>query len=74
MKKTLAAVLAGTLLVASQAVAAQSAAPVVGDRLGAASGDSSELAGAPAGLIFLGVTVAAAAIFAAAADDDSESD
>lgn len=74
MKKTLAAVLAGTLLVASHAAAQTAAAPRVGDRLGAASGESSELAGAPAGLIFLGVTVAAVAIFAAASDDDSESD
>jgi hypothetical protein len=74
MKKTLAAVLAGTLLVATQAVAAQSAAPRVTDRVGAQAGDSCELMGAPAGLVFLGATIAAAAIFAVATDDDSESD
>jgi hypothetical protein len=74
MKKTLAAVLAGTLLVASQAAAQSTAAPRVADRLGATAGESSELMGAPAGLIFLGVTGAAAAIFSAATDDDSESD
>lgn len=74
MKKTLAAVLAGTLLIAGQAAAQATAAPRVTDRVGAPAGESSELMGAPAGLIFLGVTIAAAAIFSAATDDDSESD
>ncbi|MBU1540525.1 MAG: hypothetical protein KKC29_10490 [Alphaproteobacteria bacterium] len=75
MKKTLAAVAAGALLVASQAMATTQASSRVADRVGPQAGESSELAGGVApGLIFAAVTVASFAIFFAAADDDSESD
>lgn len=74
MKKTIAAVTAGLLLVAGQAAAANTAAPAVGDRLGAAAGGSEEFAGAvPAGLIFAAATVAAFALLIESGDD-SESD
>lgn len=75
MKKTIAAVAAGALLVATQAMATTQASAKVGDRVGPQSGASSELAGGVApGLIFAAITVASFAIFIAAADDDSESD
>lgn len=75
MKKTIAAVAVGALLAATQAMATTQASPKVGDRVGPQAGASSELAGGIApGLIFAAVTVASFAIFAAATDDDSESD
>ncbi len=75
MKKTIAAVAAGALLVATQAMATTQASPRVGDRVGPQAGDSSELVGGvSAGLIFAAVTVASFAIFFAAIDDDSASD
>lgn len=75
MKKTIAAVTAGLLLVAGQAAAANTTAPVVGDRLGAVAGDADEFAGGiPAGLIFAAATVAAFVILEEANSDDSESD
>jgi len=74
MKKTIAAVTAGLLLVAGQAAAANnSATPRVGDRVGADADASSEFAGVPmvpliviAGIIVLAVVDAS--------DDDSDSD
>lgn len=75
MKKTIAAVTAGLLLVAGQAVAANTTQPVVGDRLGAAVGDSEEFSGGvPVGLIFAALAVGAFVVFADANDDESESD
>ncbi|GAA0618337.1 hypothetical protein GCM10009422_12130 [Brevundimonas kwangchunensis] len=75
MKKTIAAVTAGLLLVAGQAVAAgqTSAAPRIADRVGAQSGESSEFAGIPLVGILAGIGVLAAVIVVAS-DDDSESD
>ena len=73
MKKTIAAIAAGTLLVASQAYATTEAAPRVGDRLGATAGESSEFMGASSGLIFLAVTIVSFALITQI-NDDSESD
>lgn len=73
MKKTLTAAVAGLALVATQAAAAQGAAPRVGDRIGATSAASDEFAGVPLVAILAGIGVAAAAI-AVATGDDSESD
>jgi len=75
MSKTIAAVAAGALLVATQAMATTQASPRVGDRVGPQSGASSELAGGvSAGLIFAAITVASFAVIVSAGDDDSESD
>ena len=74
MKKTLAAVMAGAMLVATQAFAMNEAAPRVSDRIGAPAGESSEFAGgAGSGLIFALVAVGAFALLVSS-DDDSESD
>ena len=75
MKKTIAAVTAGLLLVAGQAAAANQASATarVGDRVGAASSDSSEFAGIPLIVMLAGAGVLAATI-AVISDDDSESD
>ncbi|SFS51444.1 hypothetical protein [Brevundimonas viscosa] len=74
MKKTIAAVTAGLLLVSGQALAAgQSSTARVGDRVGPQAGESSEFAGIP----LIGILAAAgviAAVVAVASDDDSESD
>jgi len=74
MKKTIAAVLAGGMLVATQAMATTQATPRVGDRVGPQSGEASELAGgfSPA-LIFAAVTIASFALITTV-NDDSESD
>ncbi len=75
MKKTIAAVTAGLLLVAGQAAAANnnSAATRVGDRVGASAGEASEFAGVPLPAILL--TAAAIAFVAVGvSEDDSESD
>lgn len=75
MRKTIAAVTAGLLLVAGQAAAAGSNSAVtrVGDRVGAASGESSEFAGIPLPVLLIGTAVIIATIVVAT-DDDSESD
>jgi hypothetical protein len=74
MKKTIAAVTAGLLLVAGQAAAAsQSAAVRVNDRLGAASGESSEFAGIPLVALLAGAGILAVVV-TIASEDDSESD
>src|SRR3989344_3735325 len=74
MKKTIAAVTAGLLLVSGQALAAgQSSVSRVGDRVGPQAGESSEFAGIP----LIGILAAAgvlAAVVAVASADDSESD
>ena len=73
MKKTVAAIAAGLLLVAGQAVAQNNNASArVGDRLGAQSGEASEFMGLP-----MIPAIAVAALFIAgvvAATDDSDSD
>ena len=74
MRKTIAAVTAGLLLVAGQAAAAGSSASVrVGDRIGAAEGESSEFAGIPLPVVLIGAAVIVATVVVAT-DDDSESD
>lgn len=75
MRKTIAAVTAGLLLVAGQAAAAGSNSAVtrVGDRVGAASGESSEFAGIPLPVLLIGAAVIIATVVVAT-DDDSESD
>ena len=74
MKKTLAAVAAGTLLIAGQAAAtSQSATARVGDRVGAQAESSSEFAGIPViGLLAIAGVIAAAVTVVSG--DDSESD
>ncbi|HZW14960.1 MAG TPA: hypothetical protein VFF66_01770 [Brevundimonas sp.] len=74
MKKTLAAVAAGALLIAGQAAATtQSATARVGDRVGPEAGSSSEFLGIPViGLLAIAGVIAAAVVVVS--DDDSESD
>lgn len=74
MKKTIAAVTAGLLLIAGQAAAANTSATArVGDRVGATADQSSEFAGVPLPvlLVMAGIVVAGVVV---ATDDDSESD
>lgn len=74
MRKTIAAVTAGLLLVAGQAAAANnSAAARVGDRVGAQADASSEFAGIPLPVLLIGTAVLIATIVVVS-DDDSESD
>lgn len=74
MRKTIAAVTAGLLLVAGQAAAANNVAgDRVGDRIGAEAGDSSEFAGIPLPVLLIGAAVVVATVVVAT-DDDSESD
>lgn len=75
MRKTIAAVTAGLLLVAGQAAAAGSTSAVtrVGDRVGASTGESSEFAGIPLPVLLIGAAVIVATVVVAT-DDDSESD
>lgn len=74
MRKTIAAVTAGLLLVAGQAAAANNGAgDRVGDRVGAEAGDSSEFAGIPLPVLLIGTAVIVATVVVAT-DDDSESD
>ncbi len=74
MKKTVAAITAGLLLVAGQAVAQNNSAAVrVGDRVGAEAGDSSEFRGIPVPVLIIGSLVLIATIIVAT-DDSSESD
>ncbi|WP_332655415.1 hypothetical protein [Brevundimonas sp.] len=73
MKKTLAAITAGCLLIAGQAAASSQAATRVGDRVGAQAESSSEFAGIPViGLLAIAGVIAAAVVVVS--DDDSESD
>lgn len=74
MRKTIAAVTAGLMLVAGQAAAANdSAVSRVGDRVGARAGDSSEFAGIPLPVVIIG-TLVLIGVIVVATDDDSESD
>lgn len=75
MKKTIAAVTAGLLLVAGQAAAANTntASARIGDRIGASAEESSEFAGVPLVVLLVGAAVVVAAVVVAT-DDDSESD
>lgn len=75
MKKTIAAVTAGLLLVAGQAAAANSGTvgARVGDRIGASTEASSEFAGIPLPVVLIGTAVLVAAVVVIS-DDDSESD
>lgn len=75
MRKIIAAVTAGLLLVGGQAAAANdSAVSRVGDRVGARVGaESSEFAGIPLPVILIGTAVLIAAIVVAT-DDEPESD
>ena len=74
MRKTIAAVTAGLLLVAGQAAAANTSAVArVGDRVGARADASSEFAGIPLPVLLIGTAVIIATIIVAT-DDDSESD
>lgn len=74
MRKAVVAVSVGVLLAASQAVAAGSNTAVtrVGDRVGAQSGESSDLLGLPLPVLLIGAAVLAAGV-AAATDDDPKS-
>jgi len=74
MRKTIAAVTAGLLLVAGQAAAANdSAVARVGDRIGASADENSEFAGVPIFVLVVGVA-ALVAVVSVATDDSSESD
>lgn len=74
MRKTIAAVTVGLLLVAGQAAAANNNAVArVGDRVGARADDNSQFAGIPAAVVVIGAAVLAAVVIVAT-DDDSKSD
>jgi len=74
MRKTIAAVTAGLLLVAGQAAAANNSAVArVGDRVGARADASSEFRGIPLPVVLIGTAVIIAT-FIVATDDASESD
>lgn len=74
MRKTIAAVTAGLLLVAGQAAAANTSAVTrVGDRVGARADASSEFAGVPIFVLLIGAAVLITTVVVAT-DDDSESD
>ena len=74
MRKIIAAVTAGLLLVGGQAAAANNSAVTrVGDRVGAVSTESSEFAGIPLPVLLIGTAVIIATI-AVASNDDSQSD
>jgi hypothetical protein len=74
MRKTIAAVTAGLLLVAGQAAAANNSAVArVGDRVGASAEASSEMAGIPIFVLVVGLA-AVVAVVSVATDDSSESD
>jgi hypothetical protein len=74
MRKTIAAVTAGLLLVAGQAAAANNSAVIrVGDRVGARADASSEFVGVPIFVLFIGAA-ALATVISVSTDDSSESD
>lgn len=74
MRKMIAAVSVGLLLVAGQAAAAGSNSAVtrVGDRVGASADASNEFAGVPIAVLLIGGAVLVTAIVVAS-DDDSDS-
>lgn len=74
MRKTIAAITAGLLLVAGQAAAANnSAVSRVGDRVGALADDGSEFAGVPVFVLLIGAAVLVTTVVVAT-DDSAESD
>lgn len=73
MKKTIVAAAIGLSLLGGQAIAQGAATARVADRIGAPAGESSELMGAPAPLIFVAAAVAGILLIQEIADD-SESD
>jgi hypothetical protein len=74
MRKMIAAVSVGLLLVAGQAAAAGSNSAVtrVGDRVGASADASNEFAGVPIAVLLIGGAVLVTAVVVAT-DDDSDS-
>jgi uncharacterized membrane protein YeaQ/YmgE (transglycosylase-associated protein family) len=73
MRKTIAAVTAGLLLVAGQAAANDSVGARVGDRVGARIGaESSEFAGIPIAVLLIGAAVLVGVVVVAS-DDEPES-
>ena len=73
MKKTIAAVTAGLLLVAGQAVAQNNAASArVGDRIGAPAAESSEFAAIPLPLLIIGGVLGVLVIAEVVDDGDSD--
>ena len=74
MRKMIAAVSVGLLLVAGQAAAAGSNSAVtrVGDRVGASADASNDIAGIPVAVLLIGGAVLVTAIVVAS-DDDSDS-
>jgi hypothetical protein len=73
MKKTIAAITAGLLLVAGQAVAQNNSATVrVGDRVGAEAAESSEFLGLPIPLLVLGTALVIWGIVELTDDSDSD--
>lgn len=74
MRKSVAAVAVGMLLVAGQAAASGAASSArVGDRIGARSDASSEFAAIPLPILFIGGILVIGAITVVANDDDAES-
>jgi len=74
MKKTIAAVTAGLLLVAGQAAASNTSALArVNDRVGASAEASDEFAGIPIAVLIIGGVILVTAI-SVIADDNSDSD
>jgi hypothetical protein len=74
MRKTIAAVTAGLLLVAGQAAAANTSAVArVGDRVGASAEANSEFTGVPIFVLLIGAAVLITTVVVAT-DDSAESD
>lgn len=75
MRKTVAAVTAGLLLISSQVAAADSsnASIRLGDRVGQSSGASEQFAGVPLPVLLIGAAVLVGVVVVVS-DDDSESD
>jgi len=72
MRKTIAAVTAGLLLVAGQAAAANTSAVArVGDRVGATAEANSEFAGIPVFVLLIGAAVLIATVVVASDDGES---
>ena len=72
MRKTIAAVTAGLLLVAGQAAAANTSAVArVGDRVGASAEANSEFAGVPIFVLVIGAAVLVTTIVVASDDGES---
>ncbi|MDP3401882.1 MAG: hypothetical protein Q8R97_12245 [Brevundimonas sp.] len=72
MKKTVAAITAGLLLVAGQAVAQNNSATArVGDRIGASAAESSEFAGVPLPVLIVGAAIIITGIIVATEDKSS---